>query len=94
MRERAKDSWGVCEKREGERVTVHKRVYHLNLSHSYVEATCKPRFAISYYGVKAGRLYYVTIGCNLVTRYFYPFFEIHKYEFTFLSQPNLRIALE
>ena len=75
--------------RERERVTVHATVYHLDLSHSYAERTCTPKLAISYYGVKADILYHVSIECNLVNRYFYPYFEIYKYEYKFLSKPNL-----
>ena len=37
--------------------------------------------------MKADRLYHVIIGCNLVNRYFYPYFDIYEYEFTFLSKP-------
>ena len=88
MRERERERE---RKRNYERVTVHATVYHLNTSYnnSYAERTCTPKLAISYYGVKADRLYHVIIGYDLVNRYFYPYFEIYEYEFTFLSKPNL-----
>ena len=86
MRERERERE---RKRNYERVTVHATVYHLDSSHSYAERTCTPKLAISYYGVKADSLYHVSIECNLVNRYFYPYFEIYKYESKFLSKLNL-----
>ena len=56
-------------KRKCKRVTVYTTVNHFDLSHSYVEETCASKFAVSYYDVKAERLYHVKIGCNFHTAY-------------------------
>ena len=56
-------------KRKCKRVTVYTPVNHFDLSHSYAEETCASKFAVSYYDVKAERLYHVKIGCNLHTGY-------------------------
>ena len=56
-------------KRKCKRVTVYTPVNHFDSSHSYVEETCASKFSVSYYDVKAERLYHVKIGCNFHTGY-------------------------